>query len=156
MNGALPTALPQPKACSICGVTEACIVIPSIAGSQNLCLLHYYTTGAHHAASMTASRDLPHKKKKSSLLVDNRTIHQQLPQVQDIFAEAFIDVQKEIREESARVFQSAANSDDPLAMLLDSNTSSQPRRSSFGHSSSVSSRNKKFKGTDTNAGFLRK
>jgi hypothetical protein len=42
-------------------------------------------------------------------------------QVQDIFAEAFTELQKEIREESARVFRSAANSDDPLAMLLDGN-----------------------------------
>jgi uncharacterized protein (DUF924 family) len=90
--------------------------------------------------------------------MDNRTIHQQLPQVQEIFAEAFTELQKAIREESARLFKSAANSDDPLAMLLDSNPSTQPRRTSFGYATSTAARKKKFKsaGSASDGGFLRK
>ena len=112
----------------ICGATESCIVIPSISGNQHFCLLHYYTTGAE-------------KTKKKSLLIDNRTIHQQLPQVQEIFAEAFTDLQTEIREESARAFKTAANSGDPFAELLDGNSTTQPKQSSFNWSRSK----KKFK-----------
>ena len=53
----------------------------------------------------------------------------QLPGVQELFAEAFIELQKEIGEESARFFQSAANADDPLAMLLDDSTTPMQRPS---------------------------
>lgn len=66
-------------------------------------------------------------------------INKQLPNVQHLFAEAFIDLQNEIGEESARVLQSAANADDPLAMLLDSSAPSQ-RRSSFTSSTAFASR----------------
>jgi len=45
---------------------------------------------------------------------------QQLPKVQELFAEAFLELQKDIGEESARAFQSTATADDPLALLLDS------------------------------------
>ena len=46
-------------------------------------------------------------------------MEKQLPQVQEIFAEAFIELQKDISEESARSFQLTATADDPLALLLD-------------------------------------
>lgn len=143
---AISTAPTPPKPCFVCGVTESCMVIPSIAGSQNLCLLHYYTTGAHRTAC--GKTDTPNNRRKRSILVDNRTIYQQLTKVQEIFAEAFIELQKEIREESARVFQSAFDSDDPLAMLLETNSSSQPRQSSFsfGNNTSGTSRRTKLKG----------
>jgi hypothetical protein len=81
-------------------------------------------------------------------------------QVQDIFAEAFTELQKDIREESARVFKSAANSDDPLAILLgDGNTNTHPRRTSFGFvSNSGASRKRKFKsaGKESDGGFLQR
>jgi hypothetical protein len=86
--------------------------------------------------------------------MDNCTIHQQLPQVQKIFAEAFTELQKDIRVESVQLFKSAANLDDPLAMLLDSNPSTQP----FGHATSTAARKKKFKatGSASDGGYLRK
>jgi hypothetical protein len=149
----LSTAPPPPKSCSICASTESCISISSISGSQHLCLLHFYTTGAHRTAS--ATKDTSNRKKKSSTLVDNRAIHQQLPQVQEVFAEAFTELQKEIREESARVFKSAASSDDPLAALLDGNNApTQARRTSFGFSSSK--KKMKSAGTASDGGFLRR
>jgi hypothetical protein len=46
-------------------------------------------------------------------------MEKQLPQVQEIFAEAFIELQKDISEESARSFQLTVAADDPLALLLD-------------------------------------
>lgn len=137
----IPSATPPPpKPCCICGATDSCITIRSLSGNQHFCLLHYYTTGAE-------------KNKKKSLLVDNRTIHQQLPQVQEIFAEAFTELQTEIREESARAFKTAASSDDPLAELLDGNSTTQPRKPSFNYARSK----KKFKeGRPSDGGFLRK
>lgn len=144
-----------PKSCNICGNEESSVAVPSISGNQHFCLVHYFTTGAHRNTSKT--QDAPQRNKKNSLLVDSATIHEQLPHVQEIFAEAFTELQKEIREESARVFKSAANSDDPLAMLLDGNTSTQSRRTSFGSITSAASRRKRFKeGNASDGGFLRK
>jgi len=147
------SAPPPHKPCIICGI-DSCIIIPSIAGYNNLCLLHYYTTGAHRHSS--SKQDFPNKKKKSSLFVDNKVIHDQFPDTQEIFAEAFTDLQREIREESARVYKSAANSDDPLATLLDSNASTRPGRSSFGYTTSSIARKKFRTGKETDGGFLRK
>lgn len=53
-------------------------------------------------------------------------MEKQLASAQELFAEAFIDLQKEIGEESARSFESAANADDPLGMLLNANASERP------------------------------
>ena len=47
-------------------------------------------------------------------------MEKQLPKVQELFAEAFIELQKDIGEESARAFQSVATAEDPLAILLGS------------------------------------
>ena len=132
-----------PKPCHICGNAESSVAIPSMSGNQHFCLLHYYTTGAHRNASK--KKDTAHKQKMNSLIIDRTTIHEQLPQVQDIFADAFTELQKEIREESARVLKSAASSADPLAMLLDTNVvSTQTRRSSFGDITSAASQKKRF------------
>lgn len=83
MNALPPTAAAPPKPCNICNDTESCITIPSISGSQHLCLLHYFTTGAHRQMKIAAAKDA-HLKKKKSLLLDSRTVHQQLPQVKFI------------------------------------------------------------------------
>lgn len=125
MSSTNSTAAPAPlRPCHICR-GESCVVIPSIATPQHLCLLHYYTTGAHHSShpqstkTTSATTSIAAKKKSSSLLVESQRMDQQLPEVQELFAEAFIELQREIGEESARVFQSAANAEDPLALLLD-------------------------------------
>jgi len=46
-------------------------------------------------------------------------MNKQLPKVQELFAEAFVELREEIGEESARAFQKTkSNADDPLASLL--------------------------------------
>ena len=102
-------------------------MIPGIASSQCFCLLHYYTTGVHNDTSSReqtsnkknqAAAGSSKKNKKTSLLVDNDRLNRQLPKVQEIFAEAFVELRAEIGEESARAFQKSSNADDPLAGLL--------------------------------------
>ncbi|KAL7441366.1 hypothetical protein ACHAXH_006930 [Discostella pseudostelligera] len=111
--------------CNICN-GESCFLIPSIASPRHFCMLHYYTTGAYrsnnHSKSKTASTTtgIATKKKSSSLLVDCHRMEKQLPKVQELFAEAFIELQKDIGEESARAFHSVATAEDPLAILLGS------------------------------------
>ncbi|KAL9185424.1 hypothetical protein ACHAXT_003201 [Thalassiosira profunda] len=128
MSSTLPALSVAPlKPCDICS-GESCVVIPSIASQQHLCLLHYYTTGAHRIPPRSSANTThaTSKKKSASLLVESNRMDGQLPKVQDLFAEAFIDLQKEIGEESARQFQSAAKSDDPLGVLLGGGSASAP------------------------------
>ncbi|EJK74506.1 hypothetical protein THAOC_03811 [Thalassiosira oceanica] len=94
-----------------------------------------------------------HGKKRRSLLVENGRITDQLPAVQEVFAEAFIDLQRQLGEESALAFTAgvATNSnDDPLAALLETSNKtgggSMPPMllsSSFRRSSSSTGRKKK-------------
>ena len=119
-----PTMFP----CSICN-GESCFVVSSLASPRYLCLLHYYSTGAHRSNThslpgMMSTTGIATKKKNSSLLVDYQRMEKQLPNVQELFAEAFVELQKDIREESARAFQSVATAEDPLAILLGSSSSS--------------------------------
>ena len=152
-----------PKPCNICK-EESCIVIPSIASSLHLCLLHYYTTGAHqrHPRSATIPIAESSRKRNFSLFVENQKIQHQLPKVQELFSEAFIDLEKEIREESARRFQSEA--EDPLAALLDSTAPSSlgypsapsARTSMFRSKLSTSSRGTSSRGAPSNSLSFRK
>ena len=87
----------QLKPCSICN-GESCIMIPSISNKQHFCLLHYYSTGQHRSAqqpsatSSGSSSITSTKKKSTSLFVESQRMNKQLPNVQEVFAEAFIDV----------------------------------------------------------------
>mmetsp|Transcript_8548 Transcript_8548/g.18178 ORF Transcript_8548/g.18178 Transcript_8548/m.18178 type:complete len:428 (-) Transcript_8548:52-1335(-) len=80
------------KPCTICQ-SESSIVVPSLAAPKHFCLLHYLGTGNHRKRS---------KNKRSKLFVHPLRLESQLPAVQDLFSEAFVELQKEIREESAR------------------------------------------------------
>lgn len=82
-------------------------------------------------------------------------MEKQLPQVQEIFAEAFIELQKDIGEESARSFQLTAAADDPLALLLDDRATSRPsfrkqKKNNYHQQKSTSSNDGLMEG-----GFLR-
>lgn len=83
----------QLKPCSICN-GESCIMIPSISNKQHFCLLHYYSTGQHQSSqSQSLTNSITSTKKKStSLFVESQRMNKQLPNVQELFAEAFIDV----------------------------------------------------------------
>lgn len=116
------TAPAKFKPCVICK-GESCFVIPGIASSQCFCLMHFYTTGKHNDYGQQQAGPMKMKKKKNkktSLLVDNERMSKQLPKVQDLFAEAFVELRAEVGEESARAFQKTKhyNADDPLASLL--------------------------------------
>lgn len=149
---------PPLKPCSICN-GESCFVMPSIGSQQYVCMLHYYTTGAHrsrHSQSSTGETGNV-SKKKSSLFVDRNRLEKQLPQVQELFAEAFLELQREIGEESARSFQLAATADDPLALLLNSSqvAASRPFRKQYpGHRKHNFPRQKSVD-DDLEGGFIR-
>jgi hypothetical protein len=82
-------------------------------------------------------------------------MEKQLPNVQELFAEAFVELQKDIREESARTFQSVATAEDPLAILLGS-TSSSPLQKSHrgGYNRQIPSKRKADK-YESEGGFIR-
>ncbi len=113
------------KPCVICK-GESCFLIPGIASSQCFCLLHYYTTGKHNDYGPSLQHSTKNNKqasqkknKKTSLLVEYERMKKQLPAVQEIFAEAFVELRTDIGEASARAFQQTKNNaDDPLAGLL--------------------------------------
>ena len=69
-------------------------MIPSLSNQQHFCLLHYYSTGQHCSAqSQSLTNSITSTKKKStSLFVESQRMNKQLPNVQELFAEAFIDV----------------------------------------------------------------
>jgi hypothetical protein len=128
-------------------------------------MLHYFTTGAHKHVAKSAPASMTGiaaKKKSSSLLVDCHRMEKQLPNVQELFAEAFVELQKEIDEESARAFQSVATAEDPLAILLGSTASSRdanlsrPLQKSYqgGNNKQLHPKQNSAKG-DLEGGFIR-
>lgn len=137
------------KPCRICG-GASCVVAPSLATPRHLCLLHYYATGAHREGgsgaggagggsgrSSSTSRPatttgVAAAKRRSSLLVDPRRIERQLPSVQELFAEAFVALRREVGEASARAYEKAAGAEDPLAALLDANAAPSSAAASRG------------------------
>ena len=149
---------PPLKPCSICNC-DSCFVIPSIGSQQYVCMLHYYTTGVHrsrHSRSTTAETGNV-SKNKSSLFVDRNRLEKQLPQVQELFAEAFVELQREIGEESARSFQLAATADDPLALLLNSSQGEilRPFRKQYPGHRKNNFPQQKSANDDSEGGFIR-
>jgi len=67
-------------------------MIPSLSNQQHFCLLHYYSTGQHRSAQSQSLTSSITKKKSTSLFVESQRMNKQLPNVQELFAEAFIDV----------------------------------------------------------------
>ena len=154
------------QSCQICGGASS-ICVPTLSNrKRSFCLLHYYSTGVHLSSSK-------HAKKRGSLFIENDRVSNQLPAVQEVFAEAFVDLQRQLGEESAMAFSGvAANpTDDPLAALLETSNKTGGRSmpsmllsSSFRRSSSKGrKKNKGDKVTrppactndDSEGGFLR-
>jgi hypothetical protein len=71
--------------------------------SQSLCLLHYYSTSAVRAT-------------KAVSIIDASLLQEQLPQTQELFAEAFVQLQQAIQEEVAKSFEDNTEND-PLAVV---------------------------------------
>lgn len=105
--------------CSFCRNAPAAVMVtpatPASSRRSNLkpppaqpfCVLHYYTTSAvrSNPAGVT--------------ILDKSIVDEQLPPMQELFSEAFVQLQQELSEESARAFQK--NAHDPLAILHDLN-----------------------------------
>ena len=97
--------------CSFCESEAAAICISKSLTKATipLCLVHYYTT-----------RSCRIDPQKVSVL-NKEELKTQLPYVQDLFSEAFAELQKEIGTESARSFiEMSKREADPLSILNDS------------------------------------
>ena len=77
---------------------------------QPLCLLHYYSTSAVRQDCVS--------------VLDQGQVDQQLPAVQELFAEAFVQLQQNLSEETALSFAAP----DPLAIVNDLHRSRNSRR----------------------------
>jgi hypothetical protein len=100
----------NPSICSFCESEAAAIFISKSLSKTTipLCLVHYYTT-----------RSCRIDPKKVSI-INPQELNTQLPYANDIFAEAFTQLQKEISTESARSFHEMfSRESDPLSILND-------------------------------------
>lgn len=97
--------------CSFCNRTPAAVLVelPHLRKQQTkpFCLLHYYTTSA---VRVSESKVKP---------VDDSIVEEQLKDglMQELFAQAFTELQQDLSSESARAFQNQQA--DPLAVLHD-------------------------------------
>lgn len=114
------------------------------------CLKCYYTT--------SAVRQDP---EKYVTVVDTEEQANQLPAIQDLFSECFLELQQELAEESARSFKKQKS--DPLAMLSfssasgssSSSFSSKKRRKLVANKGQAPDPLKKKEGNADDGGFLR-
>lgn len=82
--------------------------------SQRLCLLHYYSTSAV-------------REREAVTVIDSSLLQEQIPSVQELFAEAFIQLQQAIQEETMQTLymntnttdNSSSINHDPLAVVND-------------------------------------
>jgi hypothetical protein len=117
--------LQPPDNCSFCGQVPAALTVqvPVLLRKKRAaapyCLVCYYTTAAVRQDAKYVS------------VMDQAQLDEQLPPLQQLFSEAFVDLQKELSDESTRSF--AKQKSDPLALLhrpapkrVISNRSSKP------------------------------
>jgi hypothetical protein len=105
---------------SSCTVTENC---------TPLCLLHYYTT----AAGRISRHDTNNHAVTSTTIMNQEELQIQLPQQQELFAEAYIQIQREIQEELMKLtspspYNNASNMNDPLSIIVDLNQQGHKKR----------------------------
>jgi hypothetical protein len=138
--------------CSFCRNAPAAVTVkpptPSSSRRSNLkpppaqpfCVLHYYTTSAvrSNPAGVT--------------ILDQSIVDEQLVPMQELFAEAFVQLQQELSEQSARAFEK--NAHDPLAILHDLNKNRRKKPPSL--SQAAAKANTKTNLNDKNeGGFIR-
>jgi hypothetical protein len=133
--------------CCFCNDYKAVVSIKKSLTSKSYCLLHYYTTKACRI-------DILKVHLIDDEIEDKEEFDSQLPYVQELFSEAFTELQKDISTESAKSFQSMVErGNDPLSILMDA-----PKRSS-----QKASHKRKLKSsiagnhmnTENDGGFLR-
>lgn len=105
--------------CSFCGAEKAAVFLKKNLSNNSipLCLVHYYST--------RFCRIDPHKV----TLLPNSTFKEQLPYVQDLFSDAFTELQNDISTEASRTFNAMnERGPDPLSILNDHDTLHFDRR----------------------------
>lgn len=111
--------------CSFCATVPACVTVmlPVLGrtkrSAQPFCLCCYYTSSA-----------VRQDAQNFVTVLNQEQVDLQLPDMQQLFSEAYLELAKEIGEETARAFQTQRNSVDPLAALLHPTTSSKTFRKS--------------------------
>lgn len=111
---------------------------------EPFCLIHYYTTRAcridpSQVVEVIRNGDASNEEDSDRQESESK---QQLPYMQKLFSEAFLELQKEIGEESARSFRETSS--DPLSIL----SSIHSRKSTPSLSMAAKGRRKKS-GTST-------
>lgn len=104
------TSPPETLSCSFCGTEAAAVSISkSISKTKHpMCLIHYYTTRSCRIDPQKVS------------VIDDDEVRKQLPYVQELFSEAFLELQNEIATECARSYNEMAKlGSDPLSILND-------------------------------------
>ena len=96
--------------------------------NQPLCLLHFYTTDACH--TINTNRDSKQQQYTTATILDSIAMQQQLPSQQELFAEAYLQIQQQIQDaiqqqqqqQQQEVLAATTNvNDDPLAIITDLN-----------------------------------
>ena len=93
------------------------------APNQALCLLHFYTTDACRKVSIGTNSELKEQHTTATIIGPNE-LQQQIPAQQELFAEAYLQIQQQIQDAMRQQQQeelSANHDDDPLAIITDLN-----------------------------------
>ncbi len=141
------------QVCNFCAKTPAAVSVslPVLGRKKRAptgyCLVCYYTT--------SAVRQDP---TKHVCLLDAEQHQLQLPTIQELFSECFLELQQELAEESTRAFSRQRK--DPLAMLSASsnsknNNNKKRRKTSLHNKGQAPDLFRKQEGKATDGGFLR-
>lgn len=122
-DDSFPLLKAHPDLCSFCQSEPAVVSIKKQITTEKMsfCLLHYYTT--------RACRSDPSK----TLVLNDDEMKKQLPYIQELFSEAFMDLQKDIATESAKSFNRMMKcANDPLSILTDNAAKSKKKKAKLG------------------------
>lgn len=100
-----------PQSCCFCNHNQPILSVQKSFTSKSYCLLHYYTTKACRI-----------DVNKIHLVGgdEDEELRTQLPFVQNMFSEAFTELQRQILDESTKTFEEMAKREnDPLSILLE-------------------------------------
>lgn len=93
---------------------------------QPLCLLHFYTTDACREVSTNNNNNNTKDQCTTATIIDPIVFQQQLPPQQELFAEAYLQIQQQIQDaiQQQQLLSDSAlenSNDDPLAIITDLN-----------------------------------
>ena len=121
---------------------------------RHMCVKHFYTTPAARTISSMKKKNSPQQRQPQSQSTANSTLNAntnttndpaaveildaaefdiQLKATQELFAEAFVQLQQEITEEAARAFTAQQSKNDPLAILHDLHKTNSTKKTTIRH-----------------------